>query len=234
MFGAIAMVGQKGGTGKTTTGVSIACELHARGGRVLVVDADPQRSASTWLAIGARTGYDVPTFIHMGSEMHRTGQLDALASGYDTVVIDCPSRIDDRVGATMRSALMYTGLRGGLALLPCGPAAVDVWALADTLDAVAAAHTVVPKLRAGVVLTRISAARTVLGAGARKSLRECHVPVLWTELRHRIAYQEAPASGMGVGEYQPDSPAASEVRELVDELMAAHAGGGLHLGDTAL
>ena len=38
----IALCGQKGGTGKTTTAIAVAAELYARGQRVLIVDADPQ------------------------------------------------------------------------------------------------------------------------------------------------------------------------------------------------
>lgn len=219
------LCGQKGGTGKTTTAVTIACELkHSRGASVLVVDADPQRSASTWLAIGARDGQPVPTCVAMGAEMHRQGQLASLAAGYDAVVVDCPSRIDDRVGAVMRSALLYAGQHGGLAILPCGPSAMDVWALADSIEAVDTARVVVPELRAAVVVTRRSPSRTVIGESARAVLSEAGMPVLSSELRYRIAYAECPASGVGVTAYSPDSAAAGEVRALVDELTTGRVG----------
>jgi chromosome partitioning protein len=45
----IAVCGQKGGTGKTTTAYSIAAEMVSRGRKVLLVDADPQGSARTWV-----------------------------------------------------------------------------------------------------------------------------------------------------------------------------------------
>ena len=41
---------QKGGTGKTSVSVSTAVEL-AKIGKTLVVDADPQGNATTWLGI---------------------------------------------------------------------------------------------------------------------------------------------------------------------------------------
>ena len=46
----IAVVNRKGGSGKTTTAVSVAAALAERGLPILLVDLDPQASASTWLA----------------------------------------------------------------------------------------------------------------------------------------------------------------------------------------
>src|SRR3954471_15992889 len=41
----------KGGSAKTTTTVNLAAALAARGMRILVIDMDPQCSASSWLGV---------------------------------------------------------------------------------------------------------------------------------------------------------------------------------------
>jgi chromosome partitioning protein len=204
----IALAGQKGGTGKTTTAISLATEFHLRGRRVLLVDADPQGSARTWGQVAAENNQPAPTITDADKTMHRPGQLDVLAKGFDIVIIDCPPRHGD----IMRSALMFADL----VILPCGPSAMDAWALAESIDVVTEAQIVRPQLQAAVLITRRTL--TVLGKGARETLASTGLPVLGTELGQRITYQEAPAKGCGVTGYAPRTPAAIEIRALVDEL----------------
>lgn len=205
----IAFAGQKGGAGKTTAAVSIAVELHARGRRVLLVDTDPQATARTWAAVATERKLAWPTVVGMGPGLYRDDQLPALARGYDVVVVDCPPRLD----ATQREVLYIADV----VVLPCGPSTVDAWALAESRDLVAEARRLRPELKAVVLITR-KQLRTAIGRDARGVLEAAKLPVLAAELAYRVTYQEAPAAGMGPTTYAPASPAADEVRALVDEL----------------
>jgi chromosome partitioning protein len=207
----IAVVSQKGGVGKSTVAVCVACELLARGRRVLLVDADPQLTTTTWHDVAVEGGHVTPSVVSMtGTTLHQPHQLPQLAAGYDHIVIDTPPRL----GAVLKSALMVCDL----ALLPCGPTAPDAWAMAETLDVIEEARILRPNLQAAIVINR-KRAGTALADKARKALGTATVPVLLAELGLRQTYPEAIGAGKAPAAYAPSDAAAREVRALVDELI---------------
>lgn len=212
----VSLAGQKGGTGKSTIALSIAVEWSERGRSTLLVDADPQGTVSVWGALGGDEAR-LPTIVRMGEGMHRGDQLPELARRFEVLVIDCPPA-HDRIH---RSALVVSDL----VLYPVGPSAVEAWSLSAALELLVKVKAIRPDLLAAVLITR-KMTQTTIGREARETLEECGLPILATELGYRVAYQEAPAAGLGVGQYAPHSAAAVEIRMLVDELekMETHHG----------
>lgn len=207
----VAVAGQKGGAGKSTTAVCIAMAAIERGFTVLLVDADPQATARTWGDVATEAGRQAPSVIAMGAQMHKADQLPRIARAFEWVIIDCPPRAGD----VQRSALMVADL----VVLPCGPSAADAWGLAGSLELVSEAQIVRPDLIAAVLLTRVQS-RTALGKGARGVLVEAGFPVLRAELGYRVAYQECLAAGHGATGYAPKDRAAQEVRDLFNEVLS--------------
>ena len=205
----VCVGGQKGGCGKTTTAISIASEWHARGRRVLLVDADPQGTTRTWGEVATEAKRNAPTVIAMGAGMHRPDQLPALAAGYEMVVIDTPPRHGD----IQRSALAVSDL----VVLPVGPGAAEAWALGSMLDVIEEVRVLRPELQAVLLITRRQA-NTALGKAAREAPAASGLPILRAELGYRVTYQEFIAGGEGVTIYAPGSLAAMEIKNLVDEL----------------
>src|SRR6188768_1762106 len=134
----IAIVGQKGGCGKTTTALNLAVEA-AKTKAVAVVDLDPQTTACNW---SDRRGSDDVTVI--SCQVSRLAQIlaQARAGGADLVLIDTPGKSTDALIAAARVA--------DLVLMPVQPQMYDV----ETLAAVQDALTLAGNPPASVVINR--------------------------------------------------------------------------------
>lgn len=210
----LTLVSQKGGSAKSTLAVSIAWELMERGNRVLLVDADPQRTVVEVGATAAARGAPTPTIVAMGPDLYRPDQLPRLARSFDHVVIDTPGRAGDVQSAAL--------LVSDIALIPVGQSAAEMWAVSATLEVVQKARTLKEMhrgaLRAALVITR-KFPQTTLGRALRETLKEAEVPTLSAETTARVAWQECLGAGQGVAQYAPHDAAAAELRGLVDELL---------------
>lgn len=204
----IALCGQKGGAGKTTTATNIAAELVTRGTRVLLVDADPQGSASWWVAKAHERAQPAPELVKGDEQMHK--RLPQLAERFDVTVIDCPGRLT----AVVRSALVVADV----AILPCGSGALDGWSFVETVKQVREAQRVRPALQAFALVAHVDMRRAV-GRSVHDVIKQAEIEQLDAELIDRAEYEEAPWEGQGVTTWSPSSQAAAEVRALVDEVL---------------
>jgi chromosome partitioning protein len=204
----IGFLNQKGGVGKTTLAVNAAEVLAQQHYRVLLVDADPQGSALDWAA--ARQGD--PIFAVAGlprASIHK--ELPALAKGYDVVLIDGPPRVYD----VAKSAIMASDV----VLIPVQPSPYDVWAAKEIVDLIHEARVYRPELQAAFAINR-KIVNTALGRDVTDALADYPIPVLKTSICQRVILAESAAQGRTVMEAGPTSPAASEIRQLVEEVIA--------------
>ena len=206
----VAFVGQKGGSGKSTLAICVAAELAAQGRNVLLVDADPQGTVTTWHDVASEKGHATPTVIAMSGSLHKPEQVPKLAAAYDDIVLDAPPRLAD----VQRSALMVAHL----AILPCGPSAPDAWALSESIRTVNEAIVYRPDLKAVIAINK-KRIGTAAAKGAREALMSAGLSVLEAEIGLRQAFQEALAAGMGVCTYAPRDSASGELRALVAEIQ---------------
>src|SRR5262245_1308211 len=114
----IAIVNQKGGTGKTTTAVSLGATLAEKGKRVLLVDLDPQYSTTTWLATHnvGRGIFDLfaePEKTSLLDVTHPTGVKDLELAGSSAWLVGAEKALSTEPGAE-------TLLREKVAELPTG------------------------------------------------------------------------------------------------------------------
>ncbi len=205
----VAFLNQKGGVGKTTLALHLAGQWSREGGRVTLVDADPQGSALDWSEQRARDGFP-RLFGVLGlarDTLHR--EAPELARGADHVVIDGPPR----VAGLMRSAL----LAADLVLIPAQPSPFDGWASGEMLQLIREARIFHPRLVARFVPNRC-AARTIIAREIAENLAKHDPPVLAAHVGQRVVFADAAQSGRLVFELDDSSPAATGIAALAREV----------------
>ena len=99
----IAIVNEKGGTGKSTISTNLATALHRRGSKVVLIDADPQGTARDWRE-GSPEGANLPPVIAL-DRPQMLNSISALDADY--VVIDGPAKAE-AMAAAMSSTTYFT------------------------------------------------------------------------------------------------------------------------------
>ena len=169
----LSLVHTKGGVGKTTSSVFLACAAAAHGREVVLLDADPQGSASSWADRAAHRGTPLPfPVVPVGA----TDLAAAAARGAaGLVVVDTPPGTAAVIDAAIDAA--------DLVLIPSGAAPADIDRVWPTLDMTTHRPTAI--LLTGVDL------RTALATGVPEHLVGEGAPVLRTVIRRRQAITEA-------------------------------------------
>jgi len=85
----IALVGNKGGAGKTTLAVNLASAL-AKTGSTLICDSDPQGSSLQWRLICENE--QAPQVIDTAWDLRQ--QLEQVGQRHEHVLIDCPPSVN--------------------------------------------------------------------------------------------------------------------------------------------
>ena len=197
---------QKGGAGKTMLLTQLAVERTGAGGRILLIDLDPQRTTTAWFGQRKRRGGEGIELRESADWRARTDIRDA-AREADWVFVDAPGSADVLGRGAMRAA--------DYALIPCQPAMADVWASTATLGMAKGAG--VPH---GVVLNRVPP-RGRAAEEAVAALAADGAPVLEPRIGTRAAFADAFARGAGVTETARSSKAAEEIAALAAALDAA-------------
>jgi chromosome partitioning protein len=203
----------KGGVGKSTVSMVLSAALAKRGFHTLLVDCDPQSSASSWAACA---GDDTPfpaaviNLASFGAKIHR--EIQRQSDKYDFILIDTPPALESVVP---QAALIFSDI----CLTPLPLAPLDLWAFMSFKRMIHISQEINPNLKAVILPNKVE--RTSLSKAILRQLENIGIPVMSSRLSNRIAFQEAIIAGVSVADLGRNAkPAADEVLALTDEVLA--------------
>lgn len=194
----VSLIAQKGGVGKTTLATCLAVQAIEDGKRVLVIDLDPQATASFWSDV--RKKPDDPAVMSIQPVRLPAVLKAAEDAGTDLVVID---------GAAVSKEVAYSAAEvADLVLIPFKAAVFDINSVAQTVQTVKQVGS-----NFALVLTFVppQGKETGEAQGIAEQLGSKFCPVL---IGNRKAYFRAQSTGQAVQEYEPDGKAADEIKAL--------------------
>lgn len=194
----VAIISQKGGAGKTTLALHLAAAAEEAGRTALVIDLDPQATASQW----ASWRKDAPPVVIDSAPPRLASKIEqAKSQGADFIVIDTPPHADSAASAAVEVA--------DLVLIPCRPSAFDLAAVQTTASLV--------RMRgkpAFVIFTAGSPTAPRLHQEAAQVVQDYGLNTCDLVMPDRAVFRHASAEGKTALELEPKGRAAEEVRQL--------------------
>jgi len=197
---------QKGGAGKTTLVAHLAVSWSGQGRRVALIDIDPQGSLTLWVQQrrGSRNGDDLGFTFSQITGWRLAAEVERLAREHDAVLIDSPPHAATEARIAVRAS--------SLVIVPVQPSPMDLWATKPTLELAWAER------RPVILVVNRMPARSRLASDMVEKLTALNIGVAHSTLGNRVAFAETMASGQGVSEAEPGSPAAVEIEALGQEI----------------
>jgi chromosome partitioning protein len=193
----VAIISQKGGVGKTTVALHLAVSAERDNKPTVIIDLDPQASASTWKDLR-----EDESPVVQPAQVNRLGVIleEASRQGAAFVVIDTSPNSESASLAAARVA--------DLVLIPCRPHLLDLKAIGSSIELARLAK------RPFFVVVNAVPPRGSLGAEADSAIATYDAPVAPTQLSMRAAYYHCLVNGQVAPEYEPSGKAAEEAEAV--------------------
>lgn len=203
----VVIGGIKGGSGKTTIAINLTVLRSLEGKKVLLVDADEQKSASNWSLQREIAGYSTPwvTIQLAGSAVR--AQIAKMKEDYDDIIID----VGGRDTTSQRSSLTIANTY----IVPFQPRSLDIWTLPDLRNLISEISSVNDNLKSFALINRGDSVGNENNA-AIEILKDCpYLICLPMVIGQRKAFANAATDGMGVVEMRnQDKKAIAEIQAL--------------------
>lgn len=197
----IALLQQKGGSGKTTTSINLAGGLRELGYRVLVADMDKDKPDAWSWAIKSQTMQDM---VQQIDEKQAREQVAALKEQCDFLVIDTPPNF--------QTAALKAALLADLVVIPAAPSGMDLSGLLEAKDLALTAGRPY-RLLANRIAKNTTMSRSLL------SVLHDEGAAFDTAIPQSVRFVEAEAEGLYIGEYAPESEPHFQTRKMAKEVV---------------
>lgn len=203
--------GIKGGSGKTTLSINIAVSRSLKKERVLLVDADDQKSTLLWSEQRSLLNLKNKITVVQLTGSSILSQVTEMVKDYDQVIID----VGGRDTASQRAALLVCDIF----LTPFRPRSLDIWTLEKLNMLLQEAMTIRPNLKAFSIVNQADP-RGSDNKETQKILKEISGLIsLPSPLCQRKVFSNSITDGLGVLEFEPvDIKAKKELKKLVSIL----------------
>lgn len=201
----IALISQKGGSGKTTLATSLATQSCIEGLKTLLIDLDPQGSSYKW---GNRRESNTPTVMAGQAVAIEQTLQSAREQNVDLVVIDTAPHSEKDARKACEVA--------DLVLIPCRPSIHDLDAIEDTLNIAELTKTV-----AFVVLNAVHPNAEKQYEDVKNALEEAYDPIKVLAgfyISSRSEFIHSASNGLTANESEPDGKASQEIQILFEML----------------
>jgi chromosome partitioning protein len=193
----VAVISQKGGSGKTTLAIHLAVAAMQAGQKTALIDLDPQASATKW---ADKRKASEPAVVSAQASRLRAVMEAARENGAALVVIDTPPHSEQNALAAARVA--------DLILTPSRPAILDLETVGDTIDLAKLADK-----QATVVFNSVPPRGKITDYSA-EALEDMGGRICPVRLGYRVIYSKSLTDGRSASEWEPSGKAASEMKRL--------------------
>jgi chromosome partitioning protein len=205
--------GIKGGSGKTTLATNLAVCRAKQDKKVLLIDADEQKSSTDWDRQRKVHLLHLTVQSNTSKNLHKYIQGDTV-SHYDDIIVDTGGRDT----TTQRAALVSCDVF----LMPLKPRSLDMWTLNDMDKLIKDIRQVNPKFRALAVLNQ-SDPRGKDAELARDIISTYSMQCAVVEIGNRKSFPNASSEGLGVIEFFPeDKKSIREILTLHDDIYTGN------------
>lgn len=200
--------GIKGGSGKTTLATNLVV-MRSLSNKVLLVDADEQRSASDWAAQREYLGIETKWSTIQLSGKSIYSQLLRMQQDYDDIIVDVGGRDTTSQRSTLTIADAF--------LIPFKPRSLDIWTIGAVKTMLSEIKAVNSKLQTFAVINQADPKGND-NNDACEVISECpDLECLKFQIGQRKAFANAATDGLGVIELKnPDKKANQEIREVYE------------------